>query len=517
MIENPIIRGFNPDPSIIRVNETYYIATSTFEWWPGVAVYSSGDLKNWELNHYPLDRTSQLDLRGVPDGGGIWAPCLSYDVETAFLVYTNVKERGPFMTTDNYLVYTDDIASGKWSEPVYLNSLGFDPSLFHDDDGKKWLLNLDNHYAEGKRFNGLWLQEYDHDRKKLVGKVQQFYKEPHSELVEGTHIFKHDGKYYILKAQGGTGWQHSAQMSRSDSLMGPYEDDPQILLHSRGDNSLYIQKAGHADIVETPEGDIYMVHLGSRYSNADDKTTYCGRETCIEKVYWNDEGWLRLSHGGNNPARFIEEPFPSEKKVRTTCFDFTKSHELHKELMTLRGPIDSAISFSENGLTVAGGDGLLSKFNQRVIAHRIEERGVTIETKLEFDPECEKHMAGLIIMYDTGHWHYLYVSRSNDTDEKTVNTLTCNHHKLEYTHEQETISDGSVILKGYINENSLQFAYDCGSGEKKFGAAKDMRVVTDENVYLGFTGAIAGICVQDMYMREKTATFKYFNLENNNG
>lgn len=519
MIENPIIRGFNPDPSIIRVKDSYYIATSTFEWWPGVAVYSSKDLKQWKLDHYPLNRKSQLDLQGVPDGGGIWAPCLSYDGETVFLVYTNVKERGPFMTTDNYLVYTEDISSGEWSEPVYLNSLGFDPSLFHDDDGRKWLLNLDNHYAEGKRFNGLWLQEYDHSKKKLVGDIKQFYREPKGELVEGTHIFKHNGKYYILKAQGGTGWKHSAQMSRSDNLMGPYEDDPQILLHSRDNDSLYIQKAGHADIVETPNGEIYMVHLGSRYNNIDDKTTYCGRETCIQKAYWNNEGWLRLSHGGSNPEKYIEEPSSIseiKKEDRNLCFDFLSTKILDNELITLRGPIDEAVSFSKNGLTVEGGDGLLSKFKQRVIAHRIEERNMTAETKIIFEPECEKHMAGLIVMYDTGHWHYLYISRSNDTGERTINTLTCNHHKLEYTNEQEKIADAPVILKAYINENNLQFSYNDGSGEKKFGVIKDMKVVTDENVYLGFTGAVIGICVQDMYMREKKATFEYFKLENKN-
>lgn len=519
MIENPIIKGFNPDPSIIRIKDTYYIATSTFEWWPGVAIYSSKDLRHWSMDHYPLCRKSQLDLQGVPDGGGIWAPCLSYDGKTAFLVYTNVKERGPFMTTDNYLVYTDDISFGQWSEPVYLNSLGFDPSLFHDDDGRKWLLNLDNHYAEGKRFNGLWLQEYDHNEKRLVGALRQFYKEPHGELVEGTHILKHNGKYYILKAQGGTGWQHSAQISRSDNLMGPYEDDPQILLHARDNDSLYIQKAGHADIVETPEGEIYMVHLGSRYGDSEDKTTYCGRETCIEKVYWNEDGWLRLSHGGNNPARYVEEPAIPEVKApeRNLKFDFRKVKSLDKELMTLRGPIDDAMSFSESGLILAGGDGLLSKFNQSLIAHRIEERHMTAETKIEFEPECEKHMAGLIVIYDTGHWHYMYISRSNDTGKKTVNTLTCNNHKLEYTHEQKDIGNNAVILKAYIIENDLQFAYDDGNGEQKLGRVKDMRVVTDENVFLGFTGAMIGICVQDMYMREKSAAFEYFKMENENG
>ncbi len=517
MIENPIIRGFNPDPSIIRIKDTYYIATSTFEWWPGVAVYSSKDLRSWKIDHYPLNRKSQLDLQGVPDGGGIWAPCLSYDGDTAFLVYTNVKERGPFMTTDNYLVYTNDIASGEWSEPVYLNSLGFDPSLFHDDDCRKWLLNLDNHYAEGQRFNGLWIQEYDHNRKKLVGEIKQFYKEPHGELVEGTHILKHDGKYYILKAQGGTGWQHSAQMSRSDNLMGPYTDDPQILLHSRDNNSLYIQKAGHADIVETQDGEIYMVHLGSRYNDSKDKTTYCGRETCIEKVYWNEEGWLRLAQGGNNPSRFVEEPSipPADFEERNLYFDFRNAKCLDKELMSLRGPIDEKdMIFGKDGLTLRGGDGLLSKFRQSLIAHRIEERHMTAETKLEFSPEYEKHMAGLIIIYDTGHWHYLYLSASNDTGKRTVSTLTCNHHKLEYTHEQEEIGDGAVTLKAYINGNDLQFAYDDGSGEKKFGAVKDMKIVTDENIFLGFTGAMVGICVQDMYMREKSAVFEYFKMEN---
>lgn len=149
-------------------------------------------------------------------------------------------------------------------------------------------------------------------------------------------------------------------MSRSDNLMGPYEDDPQILLHSRDNDSLYIQKAGHADIVETPDGEIYMVHLGSRYNDSEDKTTYCGRETCIEKVYWNEDGWLRLSHGGNNPSRYIEEPSNTEEKAqeRNLNFDFKTKMALDKELMALRGPIDDRLTFSGKGLTVAGSDGL---------------------------------------------------------------------------------------------------------------------------------------------------------------
>ena len=134
VIHNPILRGFNPDPSILRVGHDYYIATSTFEWFPGVQIHHSKDLVNWELIGHALTRKSQLDLLGVPNSGGVWAPCLSYDNGTFYLIYTNVKSTGKiYKDTHNYLVTTNDI-NGEWSEPIYLNSLGFDPSLFHDDD-----------------------------------------------------------------------------------------------------------------------------------------------------------------------------------------------------------------------------------------------------------------------------------------------------------------------------------------------------------------------------------------------
>lgn len=140
-IVNPVLRGFNPDPSIVAVEDDYYIATSTFEWFPGIQIHQSKDLVHWRLVAHPLNRLSQLDLRGVMNSGGVWAPCLSYDRGIFYLIYTDVKSKGTiFKDTHNYLVTTTDIL-GDWSEPVYLNSSGFDPSLFHDDDGRKWLVN----------------------------------------------------------------------------------------------------------------------------------------------------------------------------------------------------------------------------------------------------------------------------------------------------------------------------------------------------------------------------------------
>ena len=161
-ITNPILRGFNPDPSILRVGDDYYIATSTFEWYPGVQIHHSKDLVHWRLLTRPLRRASQLDMRGDPDSCGIWAPCLTYADGLFYLIYTDVKRYGRISSSGasnaslrdfhNYLVTAEKI-DGDWSEPIYLNSSGFDPSLFHDDDGRKYLVNmLWDHRANQNRF-----------------------------------------------------------------------------------------------------------------------------------------------------------------------------------------------------------------------------------------------------------------------------------------------------------------------------------------------------------------------------
>ena len=174
-IHNPILPGFNPDPSICRVGDDYYIATSTFEWYPGVQIHHSRDLVNWRLVRRPLDRASQLDLRGDPDSGGVWAPCLSCADGLFWLVYTDVKRfDGNFKDAHNYIV-TAPAIEGPWSDPTYVNSSGFDPSLFHDDDGRKWFLNMVWNHRRPRRepqtssLFGIRLQEWDAASGRLVG------------------------------------------------------------------------------------------------------------------------------------------------------------------------------------------------------------------------------------------------------------------------------------------------------------------------------------------------------------
>ncbi|HEY1405140.1 MAG TPA: glycoside hydrolase family 43 protein, partial [Spirochaetota bacterium] len=265
-IHNPVLPGFHPDPSILRVGNDFYIATSTFEWFPGVMIHHSQDLVNWEFCVTPLDRVSQLDLIGNPDSCGIWAPCLSHDGQLFHLIYTDVKNTdGIYKDSHNFLVTAPTI-HGPWSEPIFMNSSGFDPSLFHDDDGRKWFVNVRWDHRKGKDpFGGIVLQEYDPSAKKLSGPIKTIFTGTPIGLNEGPHLYKRNGWYYLLTAEGGTFTEHAVTFARSRSIAGPYELHPQNpILTAYGYPVEELQRAGHASLVDTPNGEWYLAHLCGR-------------------------------------------------------------------------------------------------------------------------------------------------------------------------------------------------------------------------------------------------------------
>ncbi|NLW97925.1 MAG: glycoside hydrolase family 43 protein, partial [Xanthomonadaceae bacterium] len=247
IVPNPVLRGFHPDPSIVRVGDDYYIATSTFEWWPGVAIAHSRDLVHWRTVRPAITRASQLDLRGRPNSGGVWAPALSHADGLFHLIYTDVRGwTGEFKDVRNYLVTASDI-EGPWSEPVHLNNSGFDPSLFHDVDGRKWLVNMVwDHRPGHNSFGGILLQEYDPSARALVGPIHSIFRGTPLGLVKGPHLYHVDGWYYLLVAEGGTFATHAATVARSRRIEGPYQPMPDgPLLTSAHDPSLRLQSAGH--------------------------------------------------------------------------------------------------------------------------------------------------------------------------------------------------------------------------------------------------------------------------------
>ena len=283
-LPNPVLPGFNPDPSIVRVEDDYFIATSTFEWYPGVQISHSRDLEHWRVVARPLTRPSQLDLRGRPNSGGVWAPALSYADGLFYLIYTDVRTwAGSFKDVRNFLV-TAPAIEGPWSEPVFLNASGFDPSLFHDDDGRKWLLNMVwDHRPDHNKFGGILLQEYDPEREALVGPVTNIFQGTALGLVEGPHLYKVDGRYVLLTAEGGTFAPHAATVARSERIDGPYEEMPDNpLITSAHDPGLRLQSAGHGSFVQHRDGSWSLAHLCRR--PLPNGRSLLGRETALQLI-----------------------------------------------------------------------------------------------------------------------------------------------------------------------------------------------------------------------------------------
>lgn len=529
-IENPIIRGFNPDPSILRVGDDYFIANSTFEWFPGCQIHHSRDLRHWQLVRRPLDRVSQLDLSGVPDSCGVWAPCLTYKAQnkTFYLVYTNVKRfDGPWKDTPNYVVTSKDIL-GEWSEPVYLNSSGFDASLFHDDDGKSWYMNLLVDHRKNKIFGGIVLQQYDTEKQELTGEIHHIFKGSKHGCTEGPHIYNRHGWYYLLVAEGGTGYEHCMTLARSKDITGPYELHPQnpvITAKYSPDN--FLQKTGHGDLVETPAGETYACFLSSRPLTRLGRSI-TGRESSIEKMQWRDDGWLYLAGGGNVPRQFVDAPELADHipKPAASRLEFD-DESIDINFQSLRVPMtDDWVNDKDRPgyLRLYGRQSLSSCFQQSLVARRVQAHHTVSSTCLEFDPVTFQQMAGLVCFYNTCHFHYLHVFGADNGTDKYLGIISCDGlDSTEPAGEPIDISGAKrVYLKADFNGAELQFYYALDNEPArdqwlKIGPVLDGSQLSDDYVeghpgpYRAcFTGAFVGLCCQDLSGQYLHADFDWF-------
>ncbi|WP_070000092.1 glycoside hydrolase family 43 protein [Cellulosilyticum sp. I15G10I2] len=510
MIENPILKGFCPDPSIIRVGEDYYIATSTFEWWPGVKIHHSKDLKHWEQIPSPLRRMSQLNMIGDPTSGGIWAPCLSYDNGKFYLIYTDVKtKKGRYYNNHNYLIETEDIY-GEWSDPIYLNSTGFDPSLFHDTDGKKYLVNMRN------GFKGILVQEYDPVNKCLIGEVKNIFAGTEAGYTEGPHLYHIGEWYYLIVAEGGTGYGHCVTMARSKSIWGPYQVDPgNPMLTSKEDDDAYLQKCGHADFTDTQNGEWYMVHLCARPRKGE-KACVLGRETAIQKVYWNEEGWLRLANNQFEAAKFVEEPAGIEEhpfgKIEER--DDFEAEELDVRYVSPRIPLDdnADLTARKGYLRLYGQESMNSLHRVTLVALRQMAVKAEAELSVEFSPRHPEQLAGLTYMYDAMNFYIL--GKSVSEDGKPVLTLLISDTGVITELIEPVIleTDERLYLKVCTSQDGkivdFYYSYD-GNGWRQVGSSCDTYILTDEHCR-GFTGAHFGMYCHDMTGLRLHADFDYF-------
>lgn len=528
-IKNPILPGFNPDPSIVRVGEDYYIATSTFEWYPGVQIHHSRDLAHWRLLTRPLRRASQLNMLGDADSCGIWAPCLSYSGGLFYLIYTDVKRYGraardgsaSLRDTHNYLVTSPRI-DGDWSDPVYLNSSGFDPSLFHDEDGRKYLVNmLWDHRPLTNPFAGIVLQEYSESERKLIGARQLIFEGTELGLTEAPHLYRRDGYYYLMTAEGGTGWGHAVTLARSRKLTGPYELHPdKHILSSRLRPDLTLQRAGHGDLVETPAGEVYMVYLCGRPLHNRGRCTL-GRETAIQPMRWGDDGWLRTVDGQSLPAAEVPAPkLPVHvPEVAKTREHFT-GPELPLNFQWLRSPWPEelfSLTARPGHLRLYGRETIGSWFRQALVARRQESLCYTAATCVEFEPEHFQQLAGLVCYYNSSKFHYFHISHDQQHGKHLrVMSRRPDQVVLDAFTDPIVIAPGQPVeLRVEVDYERLHFGYRLGNGPLVWLPEQfDASILSDEATAPGlpnFTGTFVGMACQDLSGSARPADFDYFD------
>ncbi|MGP4050515.1 glycoside hydrolase family 43 protein [Streptomyces sp. 2A115] len=525
-IRNPVLPGFHPDPSIVRVGAEYFLATSTFEWFPGVPVHRSTDLANWEPAGHILDRPDLLDLRGVADSAGVWAPSLSYHEGQFWLVYSIVRTIGqPYKDLDNYLITSPSI-DGPWSEPVFLNSSGFDPSFFHDEDGRSWLLNIQWDPREGKpSFAGIVLQEYDADKRALIGQPRTILT--NEELIEGPNVYRRGGWYYLMLAEGGTGWNHGILMARSRELTGPYELDPHgSLLTTRDVPDWPLQKAGHGELVETPEGEWYLAHLASRpVQTPDGPRCVLGRETCLQRVTWTDDGWLRLADGGRRPS--VEVPAPTGVEpgpaVVPVAHDDFNSPVLGGHWSTLRVPATAdwlTLGERPGHLRLRGRQSTHSRFDQSLVARRLTSLRSEVTTVVDFRPSHFSQLAGLICWYDTSTHYYLRLTHVEGRGRVLGVVLTDNGVYGELSDSELTTDDWPLVhLRARFDGAELRFsASPDGTDWHPVGPPLDASKLSDDyGDLLRFTGTFVGVCAQDLGGTRAPADFDWFEVRDLEG
>lgn len=517
-IRNPVLAGSHPDPSILRVGPDVYLATSTFEWYPGVRLHHSTDLVRWRPLGGALTGTRLLELTGRPDSGGVWAPHLSHADGLFHLVYSNVSTyAGTITDCPNHLT-TAPSPEGPWSDPVFLHARGFDASLFHDGDDS-WLLNMVHDWRPGRsRSAGLELTRYDREARRLTGATRAVDLPPKAGWVEGPHLYRRGPWYYLVTADGGTGYDHEVVVARSRALTGPYERDPHgPLLTARHHPELPLQKAGHGSLVETADGRWYMAYLVARPHGRRGRCVL-GRETALTPVTWTADGWPRTPAG--RPQAEIEVPAPATGPAapppdeETDAFDGFDAPELGPDWSTLRRPpAPDWLSLAErpSHLRLRGGRPPQSLVAPSLVARRVTAARCAFEATMEYRPRSFKHLAGITAYYNTRNWYYLYVT-ADDDGRAVLRRAGCDRGLLT-TDETARLplpaTTARLRLGLDIDGAALTFRYDLGRGQgwQPFGPRCDATVLSDENAQhiadgqihtLGFTGAFAGLWTWDL-------------------
>ena len=494
---NPVIPGFYPDPSICRVDSDYYLVNSTFDYFPGVPLWHSRDLVNWEQIGHCLTRKSQVNLSGALSWGGIYAPTIRYNDGTFYMITTNTTGGG------NFLVYTDN-PRGEWSDPVWLEQGGIDPSLYFEDGHCYMVSNPDD---------GIWLCEIEPKTGKTLKPSRRIWNGTGGRYPEGPHLYKKDGYYYLLISEGGTGYDHMLTMARSRSIDGPYTANPAnpIMTHSgQLKQTSSIQGTGHADLVDAPDGSWWLVCLAFRPQIGEHHLT--GRETYLAPVSWETNAWPVVNgNGGIDPDMTANLPVKVDKQRDfTTNVRFSNKQPLGYEWVYLRNPLMENYKLTSNALQLTGTSATLnSKDLPTFIGRRQQHIDFEATTQLKLSEAGVGDMAGLSVFMDL-FAHYDIALRR---EAEGKNTLVVEYwlNSIHHVAKEIPLKGSKPYLRVTGGREHYRFAYsEDGKTFTEVGVA-DTRYLSSETVG-GFTGIILALFCQSANDTSKPqADFYSFN------
>ena len=466
---NPVIPGFWSDPSVCRVGEDYYLVTSTFEYFPGVPVFHSKDLVNWEMIGYCIDRATQL-----PGGLNIFATTIRHNKGTFYMITTNVGTGGNF-----YVTATNP--AGPWSDPIFIAAQGIDPDLFFDDDGKVYVIS-----------STFVLFEIDINTGKFLSEGRKVWSGNGGRYPEGPHIYKKDGFYYLMAAEGGTEEAHSETIARSKNIWGPYNSNPSnpILTNcnAAGQGSP-IQGLGHADIIQAHDGSWWIVFHG--YRSIGGTHHIIGRETCLAPVSWPENGWPVVNGNGTITTDMTCPTLPLKPFEALPSLSDFSSDKLALNLNYLRYPSRENYSLSSRKgfLRLKGSEQTIEdRKSPTFIGRRVQDLSFTASTQLEFNPSDANEEAGFILLNNGAHFDIL-IKRSGG---KRVAVASLRFGNVVHESDAVVLKPGPVklIIKG--ERSNFTFMCQQGNDKPKELIRSMARYLSSETVG-GFTGLYVGM------------------------
>jgi xylan 1,4-beta-xylosidase len=499
---NPVIRGFAPDPSVVRVGDDYYVVHSTFQFFPAISISHSRDLVHWRRIGHVFESVESLDLRSYFDGCGVWAPDISYHDGWFYVFFCLVQ-----LTRDrtvnrrgNYMVRSRSI-HGPWSEPVQLTDEGNDPSHFVEDDGSHWML-----YAPGMRLErGTKIVRLSDDCTRTVGEPYWMRWGSDRTAPEGPHVFKRGGWYYHTMAAGSGIYDgHHQLIARSRTLLGEYEPSPHGPFIAQLDRSSPIQHHGHAKLVEDTTGRWWAMYLCQRRLNG---VSPLGRETGLDRIDWLDDGWPVIS-GGCGPISHTNGFVRSHAAEVIDDFDAPK---LDVDWMSIRKPAEFSLAARPGWLRLQADRSPLSESScSGALLRRETNHYYVARTLVDFD-SSHGGLAGLVCYYDTA----CHISLSVTGRNERVLELAERRRGVDAIVARVAVPDGKLHLGVQVEGLRRTFSFSV-DGERWLDIAsiEDCSFLSDEGTpNWGFTGTLVGVfATSDGGQRAAHADFDWFAM-----